>query len=155
MASLVVFSTFGALSGIVLAGPRVYYAMAKDDSLFRAMGWVHPRFRTPHVAIAAQGVWAAVLVFSGSYQTLFTRVVYTEWVFFGLVALGLMRLRRKQGIERRYWIPAYPWTPLLFATASAAIVIHHLVAQPLESLAGLGLVALGYPVFLIWRRSGT
>ena len=95
MSGLVIFSAFGALAGIVLAGPRVYYAMAQDGLLFRWAGAVHPRFHTPHRAIVLQAIWSSVLVATGTYRALFTRVIYTEWIFFGLMALGLLILRRR------------------------------------------------------------
>jgi APA family basic amino acid/polyamine antiporter len=95
MSGLVIFSAFGALAGIVLAGPRVYYAMAEDGLLFRWAGAVHPRFHTPHRAIVLQAIWSSVLVATGTYRALFTRVIYTEWIFFGLMALGLLILRRR------------------------------------------------------------
>jgi APA family basic amino acid/polyamine antiporter len=95
MSGLVIFSAFGALAGIVLAGPRVYYAMAQDGLLFRWAGAVHPRFHTPHRAIVLQAIWSSVLVATGSYRVLFTRVIYTEWIFFGLMAIGLLILRRR------------------------------------------------------------
>src|SRR5262249_52861978 len=86
---LVAVSSFGAMSGIILAGPRVYYAMAQDGLLFDWMGGLHPRFRTPAAAIAAQALWSSVLVLTGTYRALFTRVVYTEWIFFGALGVGL------------------------------------------------------------------
>jgi len=89
------FSTFGGLAGIILAGPRVYLAMAQDGLLFRWAGAIHPRHQTPHRAILLQAVWASVLVATGTFRTLFTLVVYTEWIFFGLMAVGLFRLRRR------------------------------------------------------------
>ncbi|NIP79115.1 MAG: APC family permease, partial [Gemmatimonadetes bacterium] len=104
MSALVVFSTFGALSGIILAGPRVYYAMARDGLLFRWLGEVHPRYRTPHRAIVLQAVWASVLVSTGTYRALFTRVIYTEWIFFGLMAVGLILLRRGPGPTPPYQV---------------------------------------------------
>ena len=83
---LVIVSSFGALSGIILVGPRVYYAMAEDGLLFRWMGAVHPRHKTPHLAIAVQGIWSSVLVLTGTYGVIVSRVVYTEWIFFGSCA---------------------------------------------------------------------
>ena len=100
MSAIVMFSTFGALSGIVLAGPRVYYSMAKDGLLFRWVADVHPRFRTPHRAIVLQAVWSSVLVATGTFRVLFTRVIYTEWVFFGLMEIGLFLLRRSGDLTR-------------------------------------------------------
>ena len=92
---LVIVSSLGANSGIILAGPRVYYAMAEDGLLFRWMGAVHPTYRTPYVAIVAQAIWSSVLVMTGSYRALFTRVIYTEWIFFALLALGVVIMRRR------------------------------------------------------------
>jgi APA family basic amino acid/polyamine antiporter len=152
MSALVVFSTFGALSGIVLAGPRVYFAMARDGLLFRWVGEVHERYRTPHRAIVLQAVWSSVLVVTGTYRALFTRVIYTEWIFFGLMALGLILLRRRTGVTRDYGVPGYPWVPLLFAASAFAIVANQVVSTPVESAAGLGMVLIGLPVYFVWAR---
>ncbi len=152
ISGFVVFSTFGALSGIVLGGPRVYYAMAQDGLLFRWVGRVHPRYRTPHRAIGLQAIWSSVLVSTGTYHALFTRVVYTEWIFFGLMALGLMMLRRRPGLVREYWIWGYPWVPIVFALSAFAIVANQIVADPADSGIGLGLVLIGLPIYLIWGR---
>ena len=149
---LVIFSTFGALSGIVLAGPRVYHAMAGDGLLFRWLGATHPRFRTPHRATALQGLWAAALVATGTYRELFTRVVYTEWIFFGLMAVGLVLLRRRGSYAPRYRVWAYPWVPLTFAASSGLIVLNQIASEPGESAFGLSLVALGIPVYWWWIR---
>lgn len=150
MAGLVVFSTFGAVSGIILAGPRVYYAMAQDGLLFRWAGRIHPRFRTPAAAIVLQGVWASVLVTTGTYRELFTRVIYTEWIFFGLMAVGLFLLRRRPHVERAYRIWGYPVVPALFVVFSLVIVINQVVSDPGESAVGLALVAAGIPVYYLW-----
>jgi APA family basic amino acid/polyamine antiporter len=154
MSALVVFSTFGAVSGIVLAGPRVYFAMARDGLLFPWVGAVHPRYQTPHRAIVLQAAWAAVLVGTGTYRVLFTRVVYTEWIFFGLMAVGLMLLRGRADLSRDYSAWGYPWVPLVFAASAFAIVANQVVAEPVESLTGLGLVLAGLPVYYFWARRG-
>jgi APA family basic amino acid/polyamine antiporter len=93
---LVIVSSFGAISGIVLAGPRVYYAMAEDRLLFKWMGAVHPQHKTPYLAIVVQGVWSSVLVLTGTYGVIVSRVSYTEWIFSAL-ALGTIALRRPRG----------------------------------------------------------
>jgi APA family basic amino acid/polyamine antiporter len=152
VSGLVVFSTFGALSGIVLAGPRVYYSMARDGLLFRWLGDSHPRFHTPHRATAVQGLWASALVATGSYRELFTRVIYTEWIFFGLMAVGLLLLRRREGYAPRYRVLGHPWVPLVFAVSSGLIVGNQVVAAPRSSASGLLLVAAGIPVYLLWAR---
>ena len=102
MSALVILSTLGAMNGVILAGPRVYLAMAHDGLLFQWVGAVHPAYRTPHRAIALQAVWSSVLVATGSYRALFTRVVYTEWIFFGMLAAGLFLLRRRAGYAPPY-----------------------------------------------------
>jgi APA family basic amino acid/polyamine antiporter len=153
ISAVVLFSTFGALAGIVLTGPRVYLAMAQDGLLFRWLSGVHPRFQTPHRAIVLQAGWASVLVATGTFRVLFTRVVYTEWIFFGLLALGLMRLR-KRGAPRDYSVPLYPVLPVVFALVSFVVVGSLIAQNPKETLAGLGLVLLGIPVYFISRRGG-
>lgn len=152
MSALVVFSTFGALSGIVLAGPRVYYSMARDGQVFEWVGALHPRFRTPHRAIVLQAVWASVLVATGTYRALFTRVIYTEWLFFALLAVGVLVLRRREDYAPRYRTWGYPIVPLIFAAASLAIVVNQIAFDPRASLSGLLLVFLGLPVYCLWLR---
>jgi APA family basic amino acid/polyamine antiporter len=154
MSALVVFSTFGAISGIILAGPRVYFAMARDGLLFRWLAAIHPTRRTPHRAIWIQGLWASVLVLTGSYRALFTRVVYTEWIFFGLMAVGLFIVRRRSDVRRQYSAWGYPVAPALFALSAFAIVVNQVLADPSESMIGLGFVLLGIPVYLAWARKG-
>jgi APA family basic amino acid/polyamine antiporter len=151
MSVLVMFSTFGALSGIVLAGPRVYLAMARDGLLPRWFGRIHPTWRTPTRAIIAQAAWASVLLSTGTVRVLFIRVIYTEWLFFALMAVGLVVLRRRIGPPPwRMW--GYPVLPFIFVASSLAIVINRLIAKPLESGLSLGFVALGLPVYLVWTR---
>ena len=150
MSGLVIFSTFGALNGIILAGPRVYYSMAQDGLLFRWAGRAHPTFRTPHLAMVLQGVWASVLVFTGTYRQLFSRVIYVEWIFFGLMALGLFILRRRPGYAPAYRVGGYPVIAGLFALASLVIAVNRFVTEPLEAVLGLGIVLLGVPVYYIW-----
>lgn len=152
MSALVIFSTFGALSGIILCGPRVYYSMAKDGLLFRWIGAVHPRYHTPHRAIFIQAVWSSVLVATGTYTTLFTRVVYTEWIFFALMAGGLILLRRRSNVIRKYKIWGYPVIPVVFIISSSAIVANQIISDPGESLFGLSLVFLGLPVYYLWVK---
>ncbi len=152
MSALVVFSTFGALNGIILSGPRVYYAMAQDGLLFRWAGQVHRRYQTPHKAILLQAVWSSILVATGTYRALFTRVVYTEWIFFGLMAIGLILLRRRPGLNRGYRIWGYPIVPLVFALSSFIIVINQVVSDPRESFFGLLLVLIGLPVYYVWIK---
>lgn len=150
IAGVVLLSAFGALNGIVLAGPRVYYSMAQDGLLFNWMAALHPTFRTPGRAIALQGVWAAVLVATGSYRALFTRVVFTEWIFFALLAIGVIVLRRRAGYTPRWPMPGVPIVPVLFALVSLAIVIAQLRTDPINCAIGLAIVAAGIPAYWLW-----
>jgi APA family basic amino acid/polyamine antiporter len=153
IAVLVMVSTFGAANGLLLSGPRVYYAMARDGGLMRPLAGVDARFHTPHVAIVAQGVWAAVLAASGTYETLLTRVIFTEWGFFALAAVGLLRWRRlRPEVPRPYRVWGYPVVPLVFAAASAAVVVNTFVRRPGTALFGLAVLATGLPVYWFGRR---
>lgn len=142
----------GAVSGIILAGPRVYLSMARDGLLFRWIGKIHPKYRTPHKAIILQAVWSSVLVATGTYRALFTRVIYTEWIFFGLMKIGLFILRRRQGIVRDYKIWGYPVVPAIFIISSFVIVINQIISDPAESMFGLSLVGIGLPVYYFWVK---
>jgi APA family basic amino acid/polyamine antiporter len=149
MAALVMMSSLGALNGTVLTGPRVYYSMARDGLAFRWLDHVHPTFKTPSRAIVAQAVWASVLAATGVYRQLFTRVIYTEWLFFALLAAGLFILRRRTDYHPEYRTWGYPIVPLVFIVASLAIVINQVVRDPFDALAGLGMVALGAPIYYV------
>jgi basic amino acid/polyamine antiporter, APA family len=142
VAVLVMVSAAGGLSGTILAGPRVYYAMAQDGLAFRAMGTAHPIFQTPHVAIVAQAVWSSALVATGTYRVLFTRVVYTEFLFFGLMAMGLMRIQKRPTIA-----------PVLFMAGCAVVVGNQLAADLREAAIGLLMVAAGLPVYYFLKGS--
>ncbi len=146
VSALVVLSAIGALTGIMLAGPRLYLSMAQDGAKLAWVNAVHPVYRTPHRAIVLQGLWSAVLVLTGSYATLFGRVIYMEWFFFALMTAGVFVLRRRDTYQPAYRMWGYPVTPLLFILASAAIVLNQLRAQPADAFFGAAVVATGWPV---------
>jgi APA family basic amino acid/polyamine antiporter len=153
MSALVLISAFGGVNGVILAGPRVYYAMAQDGLAFRWLGAVHPKFHTPHVAILAQAGWAIVLVATGTYRQLFTRVVFTEWGFFALMTIGLFVLRGRPGCTPRYRVWGYPVLPVAFIVASVLVLFYQIVADPRGSLTGLILVLAGLPIYWLWARA--
>ena len=155
MSALVILSTLGALNGVILTGPRVYRTMSADGLLFNWVGAVHPAFGTPHRAIVLQGVWSSLLVLTGSYRVLFTRVVYTEWIFFALIAASLVLLRRRTDYAPAFRMWGYPMLPALFVVASVGIVVNQVVNEPVESMTGLLLVASGLPVYFLWARKRT
>jgi APA family basic amino acid/polyamine antiporter len=152
MSGLVIFSTFGALNGIILSGPRVYYAMARDRLLFQWAGKIHPRYGTPSRAIILQAVWSSVLVITGSYRILFTRVVYTEWIFFALMAAGLILLKQKTKAQQGSRIWMHFIIPSIFILSSLAIITNQIIESPEESFFGFALVLSGLPVFFIWTH---
>lgn len=151
VSALVILSGASAVNGVILSGPRVYFAMAQDGRAFRWLAAIQPRFRTPHLAILAQAIWASVLVATGSYRALFTRVVFTEWIFFALMVVGIFRLRRRPGYAPTYRVWGYPIVPALFVVACAAIVGNQIVAAPRESAVGLFFVVTGWPIYYLFR----
>jgi APA family basic amino acid/polyamine antiporter len=152
ISALVMFSAFGALNGIVLVGPRIYYQVAHDAPSLRWLNHLHPRYHTPDRAIVIQALWASVLVVTGSYRALFTRVIYTEWIFFALLALGVILLRRRSGYSPAWRMPLVPLAPLVFVIASLMIVVNQIRADLTNSAIGLAIVASGVPAYYLWAR---
>jgi APA family basic amino acid/polyamine antiporter len=152
ISALVMFSAFGALNGIVLVGPRVYYQMSQDGLWFKWAGHLHPVYQTPGRAILLQAVWSSALVLTGTYRALFTRVIYTEWIFFALLALGVVLLRRRPGYKPAWRMPLVPIAPTVFVLASAAIVFNQVRADLTNSVIGLLIVASGIPAYYLWNK---
>ena len=154
MAAAIMISTFGCNNGLILSGARVYYAMARDDLFFRSAGVLHPRYKTPAVALIVQAVWTSVLCLSGTYTQLLNFVIFAALVFYGLTAVGLFALRAKRpDAPRPVRTPAYPWLPAVYIVATAVIAADLLTqdATRTYSFLGLGLVLLGVPVYFGWR----
>ena len=154
VALTVVVSTFGCDAAAILAGARLLFAMARDGVFLPAAAKVHPRYRTPHVAIVALSAWSAVLALSGSYEQLFTYVMFSSILLHMIGAIGLFRLRRmRPDHPRPYRVWGYPFVPGVFIASSLAFVMNTLFEKPAESLAGLGLLALGLPVYWYFKRT--
>jgi APA family basic amino acid/polyamine antiporter len=146
-------SMFGALNGSILAGARVPYAAARDRLFFRRLAYVHPWHRTPSISILAISAWAALLVFSGRFEQLFTYVIFAEWLLYGLTAAGVLVLRQKRpDLVRPYRTPGYPAVPVLFVVVAACLLVATLVGSPRESLMGLAVIFAGLPCYFYWRR---
>ena len=155
---VILISIFSAANGLALTGPRMYFAMARDGLFFRSLSEVHPRFGTPAFAVAASAVWATLLALSGTFEQLFTYVVFASWMFAALAAATVFVLRRRRpDAPRPFRVPGYPVTPALFIAAAVAIVLNTVVARPVQALIGLGIVASGLPAYFVWtwlaRRS--
>jgi basic amino acid/polyamine antiporter, APA family len=152
ISALVILSATGVLNGVILAGPRTYFAMAEEGLAFRWLAAVHPTRHTPHRAILLQAIWSCVLVATGTYRELFTRVIYTEWFFFALMGIGLFRLRRRPGYKPVYGMWGYPVTPMIFIAAALVVAAIQVAADPMKAATGLAIVVLGLPVYYIWLR---
>ena len=145
---------FSAANAIILNAPRVYYAMAKDGLFFFSLSRVHPRFRTPSLAVCAAGIWSAVLAVSGTYEQLLTYVVFIGWIFYALAAASLFIYRKRSpAAAHSYRVPGYPFTPIIFIVAAMALVANTIAMQPARAGIGLGIVLLGAPAYAFWRRN--
>ena len=152
VALTVVVSTFGCNAPAILAGSRLLFAMATDRLFFAAARKVHPVYRTPHVAIVGLTAWSSILALSGTYEQLFTYVMFASILFNVAGGIAVFRLRATQpGRPRPYRVWGYPVVPILFILGSIVFVLNTLVERPVESVAGLGLMALGLPVYWYWR----
>jgi APA family basic amino acid/polyamine antiporter len=148
VALTVVISTLGCNAAGILAGARLLFAMARDGVFLPAAARVHPRYRTPHVAIVALASWSSLLALSGSYEQLFTYVMFSSSLLHMLGAFGVFRLRRtRPDAPRPYRVWGYPAVPIVFIAASGAVVLNTLIERPVESFAGLVFLALGLPVY--------
>ena len=150
----IAISTLGFLSQSMLTAPRVYFAMARDGVFPSRVATVHKRTHVPVVAIALQGSLAAIIALSGTYEKILGYVVSADFLFFGLTALALFRLRKTtdSSAAGTFRTPLHPWTTLLFVAASWLVVVVTFVAAPRESLIGFVIIASGLPVYYGWRR---
>lgn len=150
---LILTSILGAMNGLVLTGPRVYYAMGRDGVFFRWLGKTDSRFHTPILAIVVQGAWAAVLTLVGSFQQLFTYVIFTAWIFYGLTVAAVIVLRsRTPDLKADFRVPCYPWPPLLFVLAAVGITVSTIIAAPVHAGLGIAMILGGIPLYLFFRR---
>jgi APA family basic amino acid/polyamine antiporter len=152
MAAAIMASTFGCANGMVLAGGRVYWAMARDGLFFRRAGDLNAH-GVPAAALLLQAAWASVLTLSGRYGDLLDYVIFAALLFYVLTVWGLFRLRRaRPDAPRPYRAWGYPWLPALYLGLAGLLMVDLLVLKPAYTWPGLGLVLLGVPVYLGWRR---
>src|SRR4051812_11409297 len=159
----IAISTLGFLSQSMLTAPRVYFAMAEDGLFFRAVGTVNETTRAPVVAIALQGVFAAIIAASGKYEQILNYVVSVDFIWFGLTAVTLFVFRKRQIDEgvatsnadadarKGFRVPGHPFTTALFASACALIVVSTFNECPAESAVGLAILLTGIPVYFLWH----
>jgi APA family basic amino acid/polyamine antiporter len=148
-----IVSAFGALHASFLTGPRIPFAMARDGHFFAFAKRIHPVFHTPGAALIFQGCVAILLVLTGTYQELYSFVIFAIWLFFALTALALIRLRRRESeLPRPYRAWGYPWTPVLFGIAACAIAVNLWLVRPGRSSIGVAIILLGVPFFHYWCK---
>ncbi len=153
IAFIILFSIVGAANANVLTSPRVYFAMARDGLFFKKVAEVHPKFQTPHISIILLGVWSSILSLTGTFQQLFTYVIFGEWIFFGLMVAAVIILRKKRpDLPRPYKTWGYPVTPIIFVLAALFISLNSLINNFGNAFRGLFIILLGVPVFLYWKR---
>jgi len=151
----ILISTLGANNGIILTAARIPYAMARGGMFFRSQGVVHPRYATPAVALITQGVIASILTAFGTYDQLFTYVVFAQFVFYALSASAVIRLRRKAPqVARPYRTWGYPATPIVFIAFAVWLVYNTIVETPKDSAIGAGIILLGLPGYWYWKTKG-
>jgi basic amino acid/polyamine antiporter, APA family len=156
-ASLVAFtvlvSIIGSANGWVMTAPRMYFAQARDGLFLRAFARIHPRHRTPHLAILLFGAWSALLVLTGTYETLASYAMFAAWVFYGLAAAGVLVLRHRDPRRPRpYRMWGYPVSLLLFLAVALGFVVNTFIATPGPAIAATLIMAAGIPVYFVWKR---
>ena len=150
---IILTSILGTLNGCFLTSPRIYFAQARDGLFFQRFADVHPHHQTPSFAILAQGVWAAALLVSGSYESLLDYAIFAIWLSYGMMVAGVIVLRIKRpDLPRPYRVWGYPVTPVVFVAITCWFLVNMLVTRPTPSLAALLLIASGVPVYLLWTR---
>ena len=150
IALLIMTSTFGALNACIIVYPRVYYRMAQETAFFHGAAKVHPVFRTPYVSLIFSCIWSCILVISGTFDMLTNLIVFSGYLFFGLVAWGLVRMKRKGIIKSK--VIAYPVAPIVIILFSLALVINTIIVETKQSIIGLGLVLSGIPFYYYFKR---
>jgi basic amino acid/polyamine antiporter, APA family len=152
MAIIILISMFGCLNGMILSGPRLYFAMANDGLFFRAAKQLNAA-GVPAYALWLQCGWSALLTLSGNYSNLLDYVIFATLLFYVLAIIGLFILRRTQpDMDRPYRVWGYPWLPFLYILLSGAILLDLLLMKPTYTWPGLLIVLSGVPVFWFWRR---
>ena len=146
-------SILAALNGTLLGGSRIPFAMARDGLFFDRVGSINPKYGTPNFAIGTIAVTSALILLSGRYEELFTCVIFSSWILYGMTGFSLIVLRRtRPDIVRSYKVPGYPWLPVLFTATACVLLYATLLRSPRESLIGLAIIALGIPFYLHRRR---
>lgn len=155
IAVLILLSTFGATNCQLMPHSRVYFAMARDGLFFRSASKCHPVYRTPSTSLIIQGVWASILVVSGTFDQLTDMVIFASFIFYGATALGVFVLRRTMpDAPRPYKVPFYPFVPAFFVIFCVVLVVVTIIQAPKNAGIGLALMLTAIPFYLMWRNRG-
>lgn len=150
---IILITTLGCTNATILMPPRVYYAMAKDGLFFPRAAEIHPKYHTPNPALWMQGVWACLLVLSGSFDQLTDMLIFAAFFFYGALAFGVFLLRRREpDTPRPYKVWGYPVVPALFVLFCAALIVITCINHPREAGLGTVLMLTGVPMYFWWRR---
>jgi APA family basic amino acid/polyamine antiporter len=154
LSATIAISCFSAAATCTLSGARVYLAMAQDGAFFKRMAVIHPKWRTPAFSLIGQGIWAALLTVSGRYDQLYTYVIFGMVLSYTLTVIGLFVLRwRRPDIPRPYRCTGYPWLPGIYVLIGGAWTLNTIITRPTEALAGMGIILIGVPGYLYWKRA--
>jgi APA family basic amino acid/polyamine antiporter len=153
VALAILISTFGCSNGVILTGPRVFYAMAKDNLFFEKAKTIHPVYKTPHVALLLQGCWAIVLTLSGTFNNLLTYTTFASLSFNVLTVFALFIFRKRHpDMPRPYRVWGYPIVPLLYILPALFFIVFIFIGDVRDAGAGLLIVLTGVPVYWYWKR---
>jgi APA family basic amino acid/polyamine antiporter len=153
LSAMIALSCFSAAATCTLSGARVYLAMAQDGVFFKRMAVIHPKWRTPAFSLIGQGVWAALLTVSGRYDQLYTYVIFGMVLSYTLTVIALFILRwRRPDIPRPYRCTGYPWLPAIYVLIGTAWTLNTIITRPTEALVGMGIILIGVPGYLYWKR---
>jgi APA family basic amino acid/polyamine antiporter len=149
---LIMLSSFGTINVIVILYARLYFRMAQEKVFFKNAEKVHPVYKTPYMALMYSMIWSMILVFSGTFDRLTDMTIFTAFLFYSLLAIGLIKMKRKGVIKEK--IAFYPWAPALFILVTLGLLISTFSRQPKLSMIGLCLMLTSIPVYYIFKRKG-
>jgi APA family basic amino acid/polyamine antiporter len=148
ISALIMISTFGATQGSTMSAARVYYQMSREGLFFKPFARVNERFRTPHISLTGQMIWASILILSGTFDQLTDMLIFAAFLFYALGAIAVIKLKRKRPEIKTY---GYPFVPVLFILFCIVIIGNSIYSRPWESLIGLGLILTGVPLYFYFR----
>jgi APA family basic amino acid/polyamine antiporter len=156
IAIAILISTFGCNNGLILSGPRVYYAMASDGVFFERVKDIHPKYRTPVASLFVQCLWSCLLTLTGTYSDLLTYTTFAS-LLFGVLTVWAVFVFRKRlpGAERPYRVWGYPFVPLFYIVVAVFFIIYIFIGDLRNSGLGLAIILSGIPVYLYWHRKSS